>query len=227
MANCYICGTENAIKPLALKDSFTAHPRCKCPDSKNLCDRCFDCIEGQYKQCWYYHPSKGKWSKLWGRNWSWLLSSNLSFPVFSGGSKGDNLLEVKELPTREQIRDWLINPPDPPFTICIADSGQKHTYPFAVESDSRELFPVLFEETLIYCERKSFTEILNNIEFLMLKGFTKTEIQSGDYSPSRMMKVKLSEFLPVEQTLQMVRGTDIFNLAIFVAQKLEVLGDPN
>jgi hypothetical protein len=219
MANCYICGSENATQPLALKDSFTAHTRCKCPNSKNLCQRCFDCIEGQYKQCWYYHPSKEKWSKLWGRNWSWLISSNLSFPMFSEGNKEDGLLEVRNLPTREQIREWLIDPPNPPFTICIADSGQKHTYPFAVESNSRELFPVLFEETLIYCNRQSFIEVLNNIELLITMGFTKTEIQLGDYSPSRMIKMKLSEFLPIEQSLQLTRGTDIFNLAIFVAKK--------
>jgi hypothetical protein len=220
MTRCYICGVENATKPLALKESFTAHTRCKCPDSKNLCQRCYDCIEGQYKQCWYYHPVKEKWSKLWGRNWSWLISSDSSFPIFLEGSKGDGLLEVKSLPTREQIREWLISPPNPPFTICIADSGQKHTYPFAVESNSRELFPVLFEETLIYCDRQSFIEILNSIERLMVMGFTKTEIQSGDYSSSRMIEVKLSEFLPIEQCLESVRGTDNFKLAIFVAQKL-------
>lgn len=222
MPNCYICGTENANQSLSLKDSFTAHTRCKCPNSKNLCRRCFDCIDGQYKQCWYYHPTKEKWSKLWGRNWSWLVCSDAdkNRPTFHLSPHDDGLLEVKNLPTRSEIREWLLNPPNPPFTICIAESGQKHTYPFSIESISKNLFPVLFEETLIYLDRQQFAGVLKIFESLMRLGFSKTEISSGDYRSDKIAKC-LSDFFLLENQIAAYRGTDLLRLADFVGAMLD------
>jgi len=217
MANCYICAAPNAIFPLTIKDTFTAHTRCKCTTSQNLCSRCFDCIEGQYKQAWYYHPTKKKWSKLWGRNWSWLISQDESFPIFSESPFNDGIFKVEQLPTREQIRQWLINPPDPPFTICVAESGQKHTYPFSVEATNRNLFPVLFEETLIYVHAVEFIYILDKIEYLMALGFSKAEIKLGEYICNKLIKVEMVEFMDIEKQLAPYRGTSCFSLALFVA----------
>lgn len=223
MANCYICGAENATQPIALKDSFTAHTRCKCPQSKNLCQRCYDCIEGSYKQCWYYHPTKEKWSKLWGRNWSWLICENDSLcrPHFAPSSQNDGLLEVKHLPTRKEIREWLINPPKPPFIICLAVSGQKHTYPFSVESSNRDLFPVLLEEDLIYCNRSEFTTLLDKFELLIKMGFSKTEIVSGNYHAQRLLKIDFSEFQLLENIISVYRPSQLLNLVEYVATKPE------
>lgn len=216
MVNCYICGSINADKPLVLKDSFTGHSRCKSPASDKLCQRCYDCIEGKYKQCWYFHPTKQAWSKLWGRNWSWLISEDVKLPQFEEEREG--LLVVSNLPTREQMREWLLNPPMPPFTICIADSGQKHTYPFSVEAHSRELFPVLFEETLIYCERTRLTRLFEVYESLMGLGFTKSEIDSGNYRVS--VDIDLSHFLKLEEELGKERGGELFKLVGWAAKKL-------
>lgn len=218
MPNCYICGSANAVLPLVLKDSFTAHTRCRNIESKNLCQRCFDCVEGKYKQCWYYHPTKEKWSKLWGRNWSWLICCDpkKSRPTFHESPHADGILEVRNLPTRVEIREWLISPPDPPFTICLADSGQKHTYPFSVESLSKDFFPVLFEETLIYVNRIEFSCLLGLVENLLEMGFSKTEIISGEYRSDKLAKVLL-DFLPIETEVARFRGTDLFFLANFVA----------
>lgn len=220
MANCYICGSENDLRKLVLKDSFTAHTRCRYPSSSSMCQRCFDCIEGKYKQCWYWHPTKDKWSKLWGRNWSWLIvkDENYSFPTFSTPPFEDGLLRVENLPTRENIREWLTNPPEPPFTICIAVSGQKHTYPFAVESNSRDTFPVLFEESLIYLNRERFTNILDIVESLLALGFNKTEISTGEYSQSKLLKTDLSLWRSHESKIEPIRKSEIFSLAMFVAK---------
>lgn len=215
MPNCYICGTENATQPLALKNTFTGHSRCKSIESDKLCDRCYDCIEGKYKQCWY-QKEDGKVSKLWGRNWSWLISNQESYPKFKEGK--DGLLEVFELPTRQLIREWLVNPPEPPFTICIADSGQKHTYPFSLVAYSRELIPVLLEETLIYWQSsdKYYLEIF---EELMRLGFTKTEIISKNYNTNKLLKTDIEIVLDLDNKLDKIRGTALLNLINYVAIK--------
>ena len=135
-----------------------------------------------------------------------------SRPQFKPSDKNDGLLEVTNLPTRAEIKEWLINPPSPPFTVCIAISGQKHTYPFRVEAQSRELFPVLMEETLIYIDRQEFTQLLNNFEALMGLGFSKTEITSGDYRSDRLAKC-LTEWREIEARIEKYRGTDLMALA--------------
>lgn len=222
---CYICGAFPANQPLAIKDSFTAHTRCKSPNSNALCDRCYDCLEGKYKQCWYFHPTKEKWSKLWGRNWSWLISDSKSFPTFHNSPFDDGILEVRDLPTRVQIREWLLSPPEPPFTIALAVSGQKHTYPFAVASQSRDLFPVLFEDTLLYCDRQDLTRLFDNFEALMGLGFNKSEITIGDYSSIKLMELikadKYGAFDSYESIVSGYRGGDLIKLAEFCAQKNE------
>lgn len=212
---CYICGDSPAIQPLALKKSFTGHTRCKCPESKNLCDRCYNCIEGKYKQCWY-HKEDGKTSKLWGRNWSWLISEQESYPKFAPGK--DGLLEVSQLPTRELIRQWILEPPEPPFTICLAVSGQKHTYPFSTVARDRSFFPILLEETTIYWNAQEHAPLLGVFETLLRLGFTKTEITSGNYSPTRISKVDIPAFMGLTKELQPHLNTPILDLLNYIAQ---------
>lgn len=216
--NCYICGGKEAAQPLSLKETFTAHSRCKSPTSQYLCQRCFDCLEGRYKQCWYFHPTKEKWSKLWGRNWSWLLCADpaRSRPIFTDTGREDNLLEVSLLPTRKEIREWLLNPPEPPFTICLAESGQKHTLPFSRTSNSKDFFPVLLEETVIYLDRAKFTQVLALFEELLLLGFNKSEIASGSYRSDKIAK-NLKAFLEKEKALEKYRSYDFFQIVAFVA----------
>ena len=85
---------------------------------------------------------------MFGRSLSRLYQGDrLLSPTIEGEREG--LQIVKDLATREQIRDWLLNPPDPPFLIAIAQSGQKHILPMAEEAHDRDQFPVQFETTII------------------------------------------------------------------------------
>lgn len=52
---------------------------------------------------------------------------------------------------RERLQRLCINPPEPPFVICISDSGQKHLLYRAVVNASRELVTVTLEgEAITY-----------------------------------------------------------------------------
>ena len=185
MHSCYLCG-KPAKNPLELKNSFTGHSMAKCPDSSFLCDRCYAPINGDEKQLWYWNEDKKKWSKLWGRSLTRLyIGDKLKSPTIEGEREG--LRIVANLAKRAEIRVWLINPPSPPFTIAIAESGQKHILPWALESQSREFFPAQFELDTVWVDLRKFRTHLETYESLMQLGFSKTEINSGNYRSDRIM----------------------------------------
>jgi len=220
MSNCYLCGSP-ADLPLLLKDTFTAHSLSRCPESDKMCQRCDYWLN---LRCWYFNPNKQKWGKLFARNWSSLfVQGSLVSPVIQGSrtEDKDTLPIVSKLPTRAEIREWLINPPDPPFVICIAESGQKHIIPWAQTGYNTERFPVQFELDCVWVNKTQFAELLADYEALMALGFSKTEIDSGDYHSDRLMQVFRSGSLWTnhEERLQHYRGSRLLALLSYVAQK--------
>jgi len=192
MANCYLCGYPKAEYPLELSKSFTDHAMARSPNSSKMCERCHSLIRGHLQQLAYWNEKKQRWSTLWSRNTSWLLkeprklqnSSNRPLLMGSQKIKERYLPIIQEIPTRKQIREWLINPPDPPFEIAVAESGQKHILPFSKEAHAKNKFPVLLEQDLLYVERESFSKLLSAYENLM-QWFSKAEIDSGNYRSDR------------------------------------------
>jgi CRISPR type IV-associated protein Csf1 len=110
----------------------------------------------------------------------------------------------------------LVNPPEPPFTIAIAESGQKHILPWAREAQSRDYFPVQFELDSLWVQRSQWLDLLQAFEELMGMGFSKTEIVSGEYRPDRLMPV-LSSYQQWDGIVQAWRGTRLIDLASYVA----------
>lgn len=217
---CYLCG-KPASKPLELASTFTSHSSCKVPKSDKMCDRCHSTIAGEQKQMWYWNEGKGKWSKLFGRSLSRIYQGEtLIAPTVEGDKEG--LPIVKNLLTRADIRSFLVNPPEPPFTLAIAETGQKHILPWAQEAESKTLFPVQFELDTLYLNHADFLKLLNNYEFLMGLGFSKTEIDSGDYRSDRLMKVMGDEFFAREEVIALHRGSRLLQLVSFVAVASEV-----
>ena len=216
---CYLCG-KPATLPLQLKESFTAHSSCKIPTSDKMCDRCNAAINGREKLLWYWNEGKGKWSKLWGRSLSRLYQGDrLICPTIEGDrTEGKNTFPiVKNLPTRAQMRGWLLDPPAAPFTIAIAESGQKHILPWAQRGHDQNYFPVQFELDCLWIDRAQFKVILDAYEFLMVLGFSKTEIDSGQYHSDRLMRA-FAEYVETESFVSDWRGSRLLQLISHVAQ---------
>lgn len=123
-------------------------------------------------------------------------------------------------PTRPEMRDWLLSPPEPPFVLCVAVSGQKHLTFRAQVAYSRDGYPVQYEETPVYIDRPALAMMLDLIEQLYAV-FTKAEILSGQYGQSRIRQFGLGEFQRIEVDLAPYRGSRLFDLSVFVAQKQE------
>lgn len=214
---CYLCG-KPATKSLKLKDSFTAHSVARVPTSDKMCDRCDWSIN---LRCFYFNPNKQKWGKLFSRNWSWLFQRDklIAPKIEETHTEGKDTLEiVSELPTRAQLREWLINPPEPPFTLAIAESGQKHILFLAQEAHNRDIFPVQFELDTLHLDRKKFTALVQNYEALMALDFSKSEIDSGDYRSDHLLK-SFEQWESLEKQIAFFRGSRLFQLVSYVAVK--------
>jgi hypothetical protein len=180
-----------------------------------MCHRCHSTIAGDQKQLWYWNKNKNKWSKLWGRSLSRIyLGDRLIHPTIEGEKEG--LPIVKNLLARVELRDYLLNPPQPPFTIAIAESGQKHILPWAQEALNRVIFPVQFELDTLIVIHNQFTVLLGIYEELMALGFSKIEIDSGDYRSDRLMQ-NLQQWEPLEAKISLMRGTRLLQLISFVS----------
>jgi len=124
-------------------------------------------------------------------------------------------------PTRPEIRDLLIEPPEPPFVLCIAVSGQKWLHFRGQVAYSRDGYPVQMEETRVYVDRTLLAEQLDLVERLYTI-FTKEEIKTGHFGQNRIKQFGIARFEETEGKTARHRGTRLFDLAVFVAQKREV-----
>lgn len=218
MSNCYLCGTAPSPNKLSLKNTFTAHCFAKFPDSDCLCDRCQFSINTRAN---YWNEAKGKYSLLYARNWSWLYQgSKLISPVFDG--EHEHFPIVKKIMTRVEMRQHLIDPPNPPFTLAIAESGQKHILFLAQEAQSRELFPVQFELNTVIVRRADLINALQMFEKLLAMGASKTDILSGEYKSQFLMSAIIDPtFDVIEQAISALRGSRYLDLISHVAQRPE------
>ena len=219
MDRCYFCGAPATV-PVQLKATFTSQNLARVPDSRHSCERCDYWLN---LRCWYFNPHKQQWSKLFSRNWSSLfVDGKLISPIIEGNhSDGkDTFPTVRNLPTRAEIRSWLLEPPQPPFTICIAESGQKHIVMWSQIAYSRERFPVQFEMDNIQIDRQSFAESLSGYEKL-LTVFSKTEIDTGEYHSDRLLKFwalhNYDYWQQLESDIARLRGGRLLQLLSYVA----------
>ena len=123
-------------------------------------------------------------------------------------------------PDRPTLRGLLLNPPDPPFLLTAAVSGQKWLHFKSEIAYSRDGYPVQYEDTRVQVDREQLRKILDIIEVLYTV-FTKEEIRTGEYSLNRIRQFGLPRFQDYAATAEKYRGTRLFDLALFVAQKRE------
>lgn len=123
-------------------------------------------------------------------------------------------------PSRPEMRELLLDPPEPPFVFCIATSGQKHLTFRTQVAYTRDGYPVQYEETPVCVDRTILREWLDAVEMLYAV-FSKAEILSGNYNQNRIRQFGLQRFQEIEAQIAPHRGNRLFDLAVFVAQKIE------
>jgi hypothetical protein len=235
--HCYYCGRPGSTHPLEISPSFTAGGLVKVPHSDVMCDRCHGIMFGDIQRVWYHNKDEDRYVSLYlrGIHQLWqgdtLLYPQLGEPeehtqVSASGNKGKPATYpvLSGVPKRTEAREWLINPPEPPFTIAIAESGQKHILFLAQEGYSRDCFPVQFEMDCLQIDRAQFIALLADYEALLLVGFSKTEIDSGEYRPDRIManfEAWQRHDEPIAKYRNGGKASRLLQLISFVAQRPE------
>jgi hypothetical protein len=122
-------------------------------------------------------------------------------------------------PSKLQIRDMLIKPPESPFVFTIAISGQKWLHILARVNYSSAIFYVQYEETQIQIKPIYFHHLIEPIEKLYNGGFTKDEIRTGNYQIHKILAFGIEALQDIEIQLSNARGSRIFELAVDMAKK--------
>lgn len=124
------------------------------------------------------------------------------------------------LPNRVEMRELLLNPPEPPFVINLAVSQKKHIAFKGEVNYSQDVFTVMLEEMPVLIVRKEFARLIELVEHF-LYGFTKTEITTGEYSQKRILEFGIEAWEAFEERVKPYRGNPLLDVVMFVAQKVE------
>jgi hypothetical protein len=198
---CRICGQDkNGIEfKNWVKDTFTNYDLLV--PGKIICMDCLFWFDQQSEELQKI-TGKDKPQKM--QNYSHFIVKGEWQPV----GKGD----------KARMAEYLLSVPFPEMA-AIAVSGQKHIAFRARRNPSCQCHGwVQFEENPIWIEPNVLREFLSIIEALY-KIFSKGEIESGHYYAGRVMIFGLENLRPFEEKIKPIRGTAIFQLALFLAQR--------
>ncbi|WP_078124029.1 hypothetical protein [Leptospira alexanderi] len=146
---CYYCGAscnDAYTKKDYVKDTFSNRDIIFHPGSDFVCHGCIasfsestdiELIDGEER------------SSQRIRQYSWILTT-----------KNKICVTKKHL---KEIRNMVLNPPDPPFAIILAESGQKHLIFRSKVAYSKNYFPVSLEDEIIFVNP---TELKNRLDLI-------------------------------------------------------------
>lgn len=124
------------------------------------------------------------------------------------------------LPNREELRELILNPPDPPFVINIAVSQKKHICFKSQVNYSQNIFAVMYEEMPVLINKDEFEKLLRLVEHFMY-GFTKSEILTGEYNQKKVLDFGIEKWEAFENMVKQYRGNPLLDVVMFVAQKID------
>jgi len=139
--NCYYCGAscdEQYKTADYVKDTFTNRDIVKYPQSQFVCVGCVESLgNGEDKMPFIDGTVKVRENArgMCPRMYSWILFT-----------------DHKLAGTKAHIKEWrelLANPPEPPFAVILADSGQKQLIFRAPIAMSKKCFSILLEDECI------------------------------------------------------------------------------
>lgn len=121
-------------------------------------------------------------------------------------------------PIRGEWRNTLLNPPEPPFVLVLATSGQKWLHFKGRVNFKQDDYWILLEEMPIQVNIAKLAALLEIIEQLYTT-FTKDEIRSGDYNVSKIKTFGTDKWEELENQIEKERGMRLFELAVTVSKK--------
>ena len=148
--HCLFCAAPCGVQHPAtdyLRDSFTGRDSLSCPGSPWVCVGCVLCLREScdVPLC---DGTVRPVAKAAMRAWSWVVA-----PAKATAASKAHL---------DWLRSVCLDQPQPPFAICLSDSGQKHLLYRGVVCHDRENFVVTLEGLRVAYRPEDLSALLNN-----------------------------------------------------------------
>lgn len=195
------CGDEHTAKKY-VKDSFTERDQVACGSSDYVCGGCVAAMD-ERATITLIDGEVRKDQKT--RNYSWVITEDRALAATKAH--------------REQLRELCLNPPKPPYAICLAD-GQKHQLFKTQVCTSRLIVSVNVEGTIATFSKQQLVDRLAIVQRL-IGCAGKPDVSAG--LPSRILWPRLtnsmspSEIQIVCPFWDRVRNEPLTRLACWVA----------
>jgi CRISPR type IV-associated protein Csf1 len=132
---CVFCGAQ-ASREYQLPSSFTTRDTLAVPNGKHICNGCILSTQ-ESGEATYHTGEVYQYTKAFRRMCSWVVTRKQAIAATKGHI--------------EYLRGVCLNPPEPPFGISIAVSGQKHViYRGVVCHSQHDISLTLEGETISY-----------------------------------------------------------------------------
>lgn len=215
-ANCWLCGGDTERLGWHIKDvigaAFTDTSSAASPSSQTVCYSCAALLK---KEAWGMACSK------YGHSPYFPIKDGKK-PFMSNWMFASHVISKESwvMPSRQEMREHLLNPPNPPFVMSLADMGKIHVlFRCRVSNDADHFFINMDAETILI-HRPTFKEILNAVEDGYMD-FSKEGILTGNYNQAAIMRSGLKRWREVEDRIKPHRekNNDMLRVAVFVAIK--------
>lgn len=200
---CRFCGQvgEGEAFRKWVRPTFTDHDKLLRGDIA-----CFDCL-------FWFDEASAELAQRMGKDKPQRMRTYSHFVV-------DGVWTPLSKADKRRMRDFLLTPPFPELAV-IADSGQKHLVFRATRNPAGVAAGwVQFEEAQLWVEPDELAGQMAVVDALYAT-FSKTEIASGQYLSWRIQEFGIELFLALEEQARAWRGSLLFALALFLAQKEE------
>lgn len=207
---CYWCAGDVLGRACRQRDvcgsSFTDHDVAAVPTSPWVCCACAWTMTGRPPD------TLRLWSLLWVDG-AELAPSHEKAPQLGPSIHLQNKADPSLFMTA------LCCPPDRPWAMAVADSGQIHVIPHAVVN-----FPgdggwrVRFERVDVVSTTREFRDLHSVITDLIVAGFSKTDI-AGEPSIGKLARCGIDVWRRADKYLSRYRGGAVLDLALFLTRK--------
>ncbi len=202
MGICRVCGAESTSgTPFEkwIRPTFTDHDKLVAGDI--ICDDCLFWFD-ERSEVLARRMGKDKPQRM--RNYSHFVVDGEWIPL----SKSD----------KAHMIELLLDEPFPELA-AIAESGQKHIVFRAPRNPKGARAGwIQFEEQSLFLNPDELAGLLRAIESLYAR-FSKSDIQTGRYAQHAVRAFGLEAWYALEQQIAPWRGSLLFRLALFLAQK--------
>ncbi len=108
----------------------------------------------------------------------------------------------------------LLNPPTPPFTVCVTESYKKHNLIRAAVNYSADRYMIRFEEKSVVFDHDKAVMMMRVVAVLYFNGFSRVEIQNGCQNYKKIIEYGIEAYHEFEKQLAEWRGDDLLEVII-------------